>query len=726
MSFRLMFLFVLLATASFAVPVIDLLGLTLGSGTSDTGPAGEQIIANYDVNLINVTKVSACSATRVRLITEDGATVLATATYNGDVAEFTGASMVAGTKYRIVCDKSGVVYMRAYTTSASYPYPRTNINYTAYWYNADNNYADCIYSITTEIPQLTHALIVSMPSPTNVTIPGSSFTSTTPDINITASGDNESYLCNITEGSNYLLANQDILNNTLFSLTNTSFAPGAHTLNATCFNSTYENSSTVTFTAIDLYDCGTLSSSGFYSLKTDVASAGDCFDIDSPEISLDCEGHTLTGPGSDYGIYITAANASIYNCTATNYTVAFYVAAADNATLVNNFAYDLPPASVGFFLENSNFTNLTNNSAYTNCGNCDGFDIGDGNNNTLADNLAFNNGLGFSLYSTCTGNTLTGNTAYNNSYQIYLNGTTVTDNLIYNNILNATAGQEVALDGGLNFWNTTKTLGTNIIGGPYIGGNWYSNYTGADTTGDGIGNETYGIDASTDYLPLTTFILSLSVIIHSPLNTSYNISPTSINASCNGNYHLAYRMTINSEGIPIATNISVQNGTPYVLFNPVAATGTHSIDITCNNASLYNMSAVTWTVPVPGAPLVSSQGWMFVAAIITAISVIIAFLYLYSRTPEPFWQTTWLFGVFLLIDYSVELTRYGLVTLAGITPLDDLTFGILNTANWLVVLVTFYLGYLLLRNLIGIFFGLFSSMRGYGGTGKEREEERHG
>ena len=63
-----------------------------------------------------------------------------------------------------------------------------------------------------------------------------------------------------------------------------------------------------------------------------------------------------------------------------------------------------------------------------------------------------------------------------------------------------------------NYWNITKSAGTNIAGGPYLGGNYWASPDGTgfsqthEDRGDGFCDEPYVFDQwNTDYLPLHTY-----------------------------------------------------------------------------------------------------------------------------------------------------------------------------------------------------------------------------
>jgi len=84
----------------------------------------------------------------------------------------------------------------------------------------------------------------------------------------------------------------------------------------------------------------------------------------------------------------------------------------------------------------------------------------------------------------------------------------------------------VSIIGLKNYWNTSKTAGTNIIGGPYIGGNFWANPSGtgfsetcSDADVDGICDSSYWLAADNiDYLPMTMLPstkLSVAIITNS-------------------------------------------------------------------------------------------------------------------------------------------------------------------------------------------------------------------
>lgn len=143
-------------------------------------------------------------------------------------------------------------------------------------------------------------------------------------------------------------------------------------------------------------------------------------------------------------------------------------------------------------------------------------------NNTIS-----NGNTGILLKEDCHDNELSNNIiAANNESGIYLLDYSA-DNRIYNNCFNNSINVKAENAEG-NIWNTTQSVGTNIIGGPNLGGNFWANLEGTgfsqvsnDSNSDGICDLPYNVNGSDfDYLPLArpppVTAVDLTVIIGIP------------------------------------------------------------------------------------------------------------------------------------------------------------------------------------------------------------------
>ena len=158
------------------------------------------------------------------------------------------------------------------------------------------------------------------------------------------------------------------------------------------------------------------------TLKADIGpcSSSNGLNIGASNIVLNCAGHTISGSGPYFGIYLGGiTGVTVKNCSVTGFT---------GGTLGSG-----GPVGVGFALLSSGNT-LIGNTANDNY---IGFALGSPSGNTLIGSTANGNFLGFILISSSY-NTLIGNTANNNfaGFLISSNGPASSDNILKGNTAN--------------------------------------------------------------------------------------------------------------------------------------------------------------------------------------------------------------------------------------------------------------------------------------------------
>lgn len=182
------------------------------------------------------------------------------------------------------------------------------------------------------------------------------------------------------------------------------------------------------------------------------------------------------------GIYLSSCK----NCT------------IENNTLSNNAFGIYTLYSKGNIISNNT---VTDNREY-------GIAIQSSEYNNISENTASNNSRGI-YFGNSDGNTLSSNIDQNNSVYGFYICSRSDENLIFNNYFNDT--NMTIKNGTGNSYNLKKIEGTNIVGGSYIGGNFWGKPDGSgfsqtanDKDGDGISDSVYKIGNSKykDYLPL--------------------------------------------------------------------------------------------------------------------------------------------------------------------------------------------------------------------------------
>jgi parallel beta-helix repeat protein len=292
--------------------------------------------------------------------------------------------------------------------------------------------------------------------------------------------------------------------------------------------------------------CMSISSPGYYALDGNItAPPGQTCIYINYDTTFDCRGYWIIGSGSGTGIDVSYRHNTVKNCNIINFNgseesrgIASF---NENNSIENNHLYN---NYYGIYIDGWDST-LRNNVAV---GNKYGFydtyshntfvnNTADGNidygfyvwadNSTYLNNIAQNNLMdGFHLIfarsNNFDGNIVINNSnagfyigfAYGSSSNIFHNNR-ITQNKIGfwdeyssgpNTIYNNYFANELNAHGG-EIWNIPKTPGLNIVGGPYLGGNYWYGYKGADTDNDWIGDTEVPYNSGEqmtpgDYLPL--------------------------------------------------------------------------------------------------------------------------------------------------------------------------------------------------------------------------------
>ena len=210
------------------------------------------------------------------------------------------------------------------------------------------------------------------------------------------------------------------------------------------------------------------------------------------------------------------------------------------------------------------------------------FLLSDSYNNLSSNNITTSGNLSYGIFSNESHNgTISNNiieTGTTNSYVLYF--VTSSNQSVYNNIFNtSTSGSGVFInDSGLNYFNTTNTTSTNIIGKTSYGGNFWTNVNGsgysdscANINSDYFCDSAYVVatgESHTDYLPLTNYQSTTSACgtlstanRYYSLNQSISSNGTCFNITANGVTLDFAGFTITGNTTDYGTNITGYNDT---------------------------------------------------------------------------------------------------------------------------------------------------------------------
>ena len=335
------------------------------------------------------------------------------------------------------------------------------------------------------------------------------------------------------------------------------------------------------------------------------------FEITGDYVNID--GFTEKGTGADNkaGIYLDhVEHCTISNNTAVNNNDGIFLNCSNNNELKSNST--LGNACRGIFLGSSSNNTITNNDASSN--GWDGIFLWlSSHNNDVTNNTASNNGYsGIVLYESPTGNAVTKNhISANKDNGIYLRDSS--NNAIYQNDLTNNA-KNAYFDNSANTWNSPTEIIYTYNGNActnYLG-NYWSDYSGSDTDGDGVGDIPYPIDSDDDNYPLTEPFENYDIDTTPPTVSGITPEDSATNVEINTVITAAFNEAMDNSTITtdsFTLSGSAVSGT--ITYDPAAyiATFTPSANLEYNHQ--YTATLSTAITDEAGNPLSEAYSWSF-------------------------------------------------------------------------------------------------------------------
>ncbi|MEM3578294.1 MAG: NosD domain-containing protein [Candidatus Bathyarchaeia archaeon] len=210
--------------------------------------------------------------------------------------------------------------------------------------------------------------------------------------------------------------------------------------------------------------------------------------VERSNIIIDCNGHIIEGSGTGNGFTLyDVTNVTIRNGNIRNFQYGIYLeSASHNFIHGNNISANSYDGITIYFSSNNNEivdNHIENNGWF-------GIGIYYSNNNSITRNTIINNNDGIWLYYALNNTISENNISTNNEHGIELYHAS-DNNIFHNNFVNNS--YQAYTEDSINIWDNSYPSG----------GNYWSDYQGVDSNGDGIGDTPYIIDENNkDCYPL--------------------------------------------------------------------------------------------------------------------------------------------------------------------------------------------------------------------------------